>query len=85
MNRNAIDIRTVLTAAAVVQSQGERRDGATWLDDIRLLEGIDGYSFTLSSGRVSIHIYFHNRYRVESPDREALERFYLKLASIAET
>lgn len=81
---SGIDIRTVLAAAAIVQSQGERRDGSMWLDDIQLVEGIDGYSFTLSCGRVAIHIYFHNRYRVESPDRDALDRFYQKLTSIAQ-
>lgn len=79
-----INIVSVLRAFEEIIERGEPAD-----EDCRSLEGIsaraeyDGYTLFLTDGRVTLYVYFHNKYKVEYKQREDFDKFVAAIERIA--
>ncbi|WP_119396265.1 DUF3081 family protein [Salinibius halmophilus] len=78
-----LDFHTILTAAEIIRERGERNnDGAYRLDGVEFHSSIDGYSVTLKSQDVTLTVNFHNTYNIESPGKDAEEKFFKRLRQL---
>ena len=80
-----IEPRVILAAADKIRSYGERRDGDYLLDGICLVLSPDEYTIELRDAKVSLSLYFHNKFKVDAVKQSDLDTFYDAVASIAQT
>lgn len=86
--KNAIDIYQALKVFNKITEFGEKHPGESGYNSTYHLCGLhaetgyDGYTITLSDGRTSLNIYFHNKYQFEYPDNEAFENFMRRFSEV---
>ncbi len=69
------DVKNALKVMSVITEQGEQRPEGYVFDGITAREEYDGYTVSMTDGRVTLYIYFHNKYNFEFKRSEDLERF----------
>lgn len=62
-----------------ITESGERTDQGYHLGGVTAWSSIDGYTVSLSDGRVTVHVFFHQKFAVESPSRKATAVFRQRL------
>ncbi len=81
---NKINVPTALKAFEVIIEQGEvQEDGARLLKGITARAEYDGYTVFLSDGRVTLYIYFHNKYQIDYQQRDDFDKFVANLERLA--
>lgn len=74
-----VDVRLALRAFQAITERGTRRNGVSCLDGLHAETDFDGYTVTLSDGRVTVRVLFHSRVAVDAPSGKALEDFVARL------
>ncbi len=74
-----VDVRLALRAYQAVVDRGQRDDDGYRLGDLRVQADFDGYTVSLSDGRVTARVLFHSRVDVDAPSGKALEAFVDRL------
>lgn len=77
--KNSLDVRLLLQAFNIVTAKGQLNDGVYSLDSVEAFTDFDGYTCFLKYQQVMVTLMFHNKYQVDSPSEEALERFERRL------
>lgn len=80
-----IEPRVILAAADKIRSYGERREADYMLEGICLLLSHDEYTIELRDAKVSLSLYFHNKFKVDTEKQSDLESFYSVVERIART
>lgn len=80
-----IEPRVILAAADKIRSFGERRDSEFMLEGISLVLSHDEYTIELRDAKVSLSLYFHNKFKVDAEKQNDLEVFYEAVERIART
>ena len=80
-----IEARVVLQAADKIRQHGEKREWDYLLEGISLMVSPDEYTIELRSPKVSLYLYFHNKFKVEANKQSDLEDFYKLLERLAES
>ncbi|WP_196159004.1 DUF3081 family protein [Reinekea sp. G2M2-21] len=79
-----VDVTQALAAFQTVVEQGERVDTTFHFEGLHAESDYDGYTLHLGDGRVTLHIYFHNRFELNSNNSRDTEQFLRKLAHITQ-
>jgi hypothetical protein len=78
-----IEPRVVLQAADKIRQHGEKRQWDYLLDGVSLMISPDEYTIELRSSNVSLSLFFHNKFKVNSNKQSDLEDFYKILERIS--
>ena len=81
----SIEPRVILAAADKIRSFGERRDSVFMLEGVCLVLSHDEYTIELRDAKVSLSLYFHNKFKVDTEKQSDLEAFYAVVDRIART
>ena len=79
-----VDATTAHRAYANIIAAGEPVDGGRQLGPLTAFTDHDGYGFTLTNGSASARVLFHNKVAIDTPHRNALQRFVQQLVQVAE-
>lgn len=81
--KNEIDIHRALRVFNKVATLGEKQSdniqSVYRLCGLNALTDFDGYTISLSDAQVRLDIFFHNKYKFDYPNNEALENFLARL------
>jgi len=80
--KNRIDVRKALRVCDKATRFGERSKGGFEIEGIVVQPHFGCSSVTLSDPQTSVHLYFHNRYLVDTEDSRAMTRFLKRLDQI---
>ncbi|WP_158638097.1 DUF3081 family protein [Shewanella donghaensis] len=86
--KNSIDIYEALKVFNKITDMGEKipaEVGSTssyQLCGLNAETGFDGYTITLSDGRTSLTIFFHNKYQFDYPDNASFENFMARFKDV---
>lgn len=80
-----IEPRIILQAVDKIRQHGERRDWDYLFEGVSLMISQDEYTIELKNSKVSLSVYFHNKFKVDANKQADLEDFYQHLQRIAET
>ena len=78
-----IEPRIVLQAADKIRQHGEKREWDYLLEGISLMISPDEYTIELRNSKVSLNLFFHNKFKVNSSKQSDLEDFYKILERIS--
>ena len=78
-----IDIPKCLRAFASILEKGEKAEDGYHLEGITAQSLDDGYTVVLRNRQCCLNIYFHNKFGLESADRDDAEAFIKHLYRIA--
>lgn len=77
-----IEPKVVLQAADKIRQHGQRREWDYLLEGISLMISPDEYTIILKNSKVSLSMFFHNKFKVDSNKQSELEEFYVLLEHI---
>ena len=80
-----IEPRVILQAADKIRTFGERREWDCLLEGVSLVISPDEYTIELRTSKVSLSLYFHNKFKVDAQKQSDLEEFYAAVERIAQT
>lgn len=81
--KNSIDVRKLLLVFNKVMAEGDNRDGKRYWQGLHAWTDFDGYTCYLCDGRVTVTIFFHNKYDIEFYDAAALSQFERNIIDLA--
>ena len=76
---NKVNVAKALRVYQKVVNEGVKDQGQYVWQGLSVGSDLDGYSISLSEGRVSLQIFFHQRFSLEAPNREEASLFLKKL------
>ena len=76
---NKVNVAKALRVYQKVVNEGVKDQGRYVWQGLSVGSDLDGYSINLSEGRVSLQIFFHQRFSLEAPNREEASLFLKKL------
>ena len=76
---NKVNVARALRVYQKVVNEGTKRQGQFVWEGLAVGSDLDGYSINLNEGRVSLQIFFHQRFSLEAPNREEASLFLKKL------
>ena len=79
---NKVNIARAFRAYQKVVDLGIREKGEYVFDGVTVWAESDEYTIALSAGRVTLRIFFHQRFSLEAPTRKDAARFLRKLEKI---
>ena len=82
MSSEVIQVRKALSVFYKVMEYGTKRAEGVEFDGVIATGDFDGYTVTLLHNEVRLSIFFHNKFKCDYPNRQALDRFMLKLDKI---
>ena len=84
--KNEIDIHRALRVFNKVATLGEKQSdniqSVYRLCGLNALTDFDGYTIILSDAQVRLDIFFHNKYKFDYPNNEALENFLARFTDV---
>nr|WP_067287214.1 DUF3081 family protein [Marinobacterium profundum] len=75
---------TALKAFNVITQHGEKSAEGYVLDGITARAEYDGYTVSMTDGRVTLYIYFHNKHKFDFERSDDLDRFMATLERLGE-
>ena len=82
---NKVNVARALRVYQKVVNEGIKQQGQYVWKGLAVGSDLDGYSISLIEGRVSLQIFFHQRFSLESPNREEASLFLKKLERLDQT
>lgn len=79
-----IDVRQALLAFQKLVDLGSKEGEVYQLGKLKGHTDYDGYTVFLSDDHVSLEVHFHNRYKIDFPDRPALDAFIRSINEITQ-
>ena len=76
---NKVNVARALRVYQKVVNEGTKQQGQFVWKGLAVGSDLDGYSINLTEGRVSLQIFFHQRFSLEAPNREEASVFLKKL------
>ncbi len=73
------NVKNALKVFNVITESGEQGPGGYSHEGITAKAEYDGYTVSMTDGRVTLYIYFHNKHKFEFDRDEDLERFINQL------
>lgn len=73
--QNSIDIKAVLLIFQHVISNGEQTNEKYQYEGLFAWTDFDGYTCYLSDGKVTVSVFFHNKYDIEFETESDLSKF----------
>ena len=84
--KNEIDIHRALRVFNKVTTLGDKQSDSTEsvyrLCGLNAVTDFDGYTISLSDVQVRLDIFFHNKYKFDYPNNEALENFLARFTDV---
>lgn len=77
-----VDVRQALRAYQKIVEHGEGSGERHHLGELVAESDFDGYTISLSDGRVTVRILFHSRVDIDAPSGQALEDFIARLERV---
>ncbi len=77
-----INIHQVLKVFQKVVKYGTQTGEKNRLEGITAESDFDGYTIVLSDGKVSLTVFFHNKYQLDSPNQFSTNEFFEKIRLI---
>ena len=78
-----VDIPRALSAFQTIVDQGNQVDTRYQFDGLQAESDYDGYTLHISDNKVTLHIYFHNRFELDSENPRDSEDFLRKVYRVA--
>ena len=70
--------RDIMAVFNTIYTHGESQDGSKFYQGLQAESSFDGYTLMISNRDSTLYLYFHNKFKVDSPDKRSLEDFYTK-------
>lgn len=77
-----LDISKALRVYNIVATNGVKKQEKYHYQGISAWSEVDGYTVHLSDGKVTLSIYFHNKFEIEHENSKQLNAFIKKLDQI---
>lgn len=74
-----IEVARALSVFQTIIDEGEKTDQGHHLDGLYASSDIDGYTVHISDGTVTLHLMFHQKFALDTPNRRATANFMKKL------
>ena len=82
---NKVNVARALRVYQKVVNEGTKQQDQFVWKGLAVGSDLDGYSINLAEGRVSLQIFFHQRFSLEAPNREEASLFLKKLERLDQT
>jgi hypothetical protein len=80
-----VDTHRALLGFEAIRSQGEKVDGAYCYEGFTATTDYDGYTLYITDNRVTLTLFFHNKYDVQFDNERDLDSFLRRLYAVAKT
>lgn len=80
--KQKIQVRKALKVFELVRQHGEKENEEYFLDGLYVSSDFDGYNLTLRDARVTLHIFFHNKFECNYDSQAALDNFIERMERI---
>jgi len=80
--KNQVDIQRLLRIFTLIQQYGEKTSQGHQLLGLTATSDFEGYTLTISDQSVSLDLFFHNKYKFDYPNNQALETFERRLKQL---
>lgn len=80
--KQKIDVRRALLVFELVRRHGKRENEEYFLDGLFVTSDFDGYNLKLRDARVTLHIFFHNKFECNYDSNSALDNFIERIDRI---
>jgi hypothetical protein len=77
-----IDIKTALRAFDRIREEGVERSGEHHLSGVSAGSDFDGYNITLHDDYVTLHIFFHNKFKLDFVNNRHRDAFMERVEKI---
>ena len=84
MDDGKVNVTDVLLGVSLITQKGEHSDGAYRYRGLKVQTDADGYTVVVSDDETSLTVMFHNTYRIDTPQRRAMNAFFQKLDAVIE-
>jgi hypothetical protein len=74
--------RDIMSVFNAIYTHGEAKDGGRFSQGLQAESSFDGYTLMISNRDSTVYLYFHNKFKLDSPDKRSLEDFYTKFILI---
>ncbi|MCP8688102.1 DUF3081 family protein [Marinobacterium sedimentorum] len=82
--QHRFSVVTALKAFNVIRQRGEKGAEGYVLDGIAARAEYDGYTVSMTDGRVTLYIYFHNKHKFDFERSDDLDSFMETLKRLSE-
>ncbi|MCH8530975.1 MAG: DUF3081 domain-containing protein [Saccharospirillum sp.] len=79
-----IEVQQALKAFQTIIDLGERTERGHELGGLIATSDVDGYTVQISDGTVTLHLMFHQKFAVDTPNRRATANFMKRLDHLLE-
>lgn len=80
--KQKVEVRKALKAFELFRQYGERDGDAFRLYGLSASSDFDGYNILLKDARVSLHVFFHNKFECTYDSKSALDVFLGKIDAV---
>ncbi|WP_144391830.1 DUF3081 family protein [Pleionea sediminis] len=80
--KNQLDIHKTLKIFQTIIKHGSKIDNKHRLNGVFADSDFDGYTIVLTDEKVTLTVFFHNKYQIDSPNKLAEQEFFQKLDAI---
>jgi len=70
--------RDIMSVFNAIYTHGKAEDGGKFYKGLQAESSFDGYTLMISNRDSTVYLYFHNKFKLDSPDKRSLEDFYTK-------
>lgn len=77
-----VKVANVLRVFQKIMDEGERDGHVRKLNGLQAESDIDGYTLTITDGAVTMRVFFHNKFEINSPSRKATQNFLKRLDAL---
>lgn len=70
--------RDIMSVFNSIYTHGVAKDGGKIYKGLQAASSFDGYTLMVSNRDSTVYLYFHNKFKLDSPDKRSLEDFYTK-------
>lgn len=81
--QNELDIKLALNAFNVITKHGDKQDVNYHYQGLQAWSDFDGYTLQIANNKVTLTIYFHNKYHFDYDSDEELDKFIKVLKKLA--
>lgn len=79
-----IEVQAALKAFQIIIDNGEKTEQGYELEGLIATSDIDGYTVHIGDGAVTLHLMFHHKFAVDTPNRRATANFMKRLDHLLE-
>ena len=70
--------RDIMSVFNAIYTHGKAQNSGKLYKGLQAESSLDGYTLMISNRDSTVYLYFHNKFKLDSPDKRSLEDFYTK-------